>query len=174
MCTNVHWYRYLCGVHKEDNVSRVSRLLKGLEFLDVPLRSEPHLVTTLGGHGMYGFTDGEHKMVQPRDPFFCIENARICNLLSPWTSESSIENENTCRATCSLTRCWWWREPSSWPCENSEFCIFKNEELCIIINTKARNFVVKMMNSAGCSSRGGSPEGKHKQSSPECDLQGHC
>ena len=54
---------YLCGVHRKDNASRVSKLLDGLEFLQVSLRSgEPHLVYTPGGHGMYGFTDGEGKV----------------------------------------------------------------------------------------------------------------
>lgn len=55
-------FEYLCGVHQEDNATRVSKLLRGLEFLDVALEGgQPHLVFTPGGHGMYGFTDGEGK-----------------------------------------------------------------------------------------------------------------
>ena len=55
-------FAYLCGVHREDNATRVSKLLRGLEFLQVPLEGgQPHLVYTAGGHGMYGFTDGEGK-----------------------------------------------------------------------------------------------------------------
>ena len=52
---------YLCGVHRQTNTSRVAMLLRGLEFLDVPLREgEPHLVVSPGAC-MYGFTDCEHK-----------------------------------------------------------------------------------------------------------------
>ena len=55
-------FEYLCGVHQEDNATRVSKLLRGLEFLQVSLKGgQPHLVFTPGGHGMYGFTDGEGK-----------------------------------------------------------------------------------------------------------------
>ena len=63
---------FLCGTHRcrSDpfsnrpcaNETRVSKLLRGLEFLLQPLeQGEPHLVRGDGSHGMYGFTDGEHK-----------------------------------------------------------------------------------------------------------------
>eukprot|EP01050_Picozoa_sp_SAG11_P009883 SAG11_NODE_963_length_6375_cov_6.744105_2_plen_1331_part_00 len=72
-------FEYLCGVHRRDNATRVSKLLRGLEFLEVPLRTgAPHLVTSPGTHCMYGFTDGEHKMGHVLyDSLLLIEGAQL-------------------------------------------------------------------------------------------------
>lgn len=69
---------YLCGVHRGDNRTRVSKLLRGLEFLNVPLTAgQPHLVIA-GPHCMYGFTDGEHKQGHVLfDSLLLIEGAQL-------------------------------------------------------------------------------------------------
>jgi hypothetical protein len=70
---------YLCGMHQEDNATRISKLLRGLEFLQVPLEGgQPHLVVAAGGHCMYGFTDGEHKAGHVLfDSLLLIEGAQL-------------------------------------------------------------------------------------------------
>ena len=55
---------WFCGVHPAGS-TRISRLLQGIEFLDIPTEGGvPHLVTSVHPHSMYGFTDGEPKRGQ--------------------------------------------------------------------------------------------------------------
>ena len=69
---------YLCGVHRTDNTTRVSKVLRGLGFLVMPLETEPHLVISTGAHCMYGFTDGEHKLGHALfDSLLVIEGAQL-------------------------------------------------------------------------------------------------
>ena len=71
---------YLCGVHRQDNQTRVAKILKGLEFLDVPLEGgAPHLVRSDGSAPcMYGFTDGEHKLGHVLfDSLLLVEGAQL-------------------------------------------------------------------------------------------------
>jgi hypothetical protein len=92
---------YLCGVYRQGNSSRASMLLRGLEFLDVPLRQgEPHLVTSPGSHCMYGFTDGEHKMGHVLyTSLLLIEGAQ---LMADALLAGASQNVHGCEATLKL------------------------------------------------------------------------
>lgn len=95
---------YLCGVHKEDNATRVSKLLKGIEFLDVPMRQgEPHLVSSSSkAPCMYGFTDGEHKTGHVLfDSLLLVEGAQ---LMADALLSAAARNIAGCEAAKKLER----------------------------------------------------------------------